>query len=431
MAFKKYLQRVIAGKEKRAKELRKQIDESQSADEVRALGETLKTILTELQEAKDELEGSEEDGEENQEDSNNGEEGSGEQGISTNNRNFNPLAAYGTNKNVQNNKRSENILDSMEYRQAFKEYVQTGKWHMEKRANEVITSDSIGKIIPNSIMEELIKELKTYGQLYNKVRKLNIQGGVEFPISELVPVVKWIGEEEVSDTQKAPAIKATVSFSYYIAEARISQSLLSSIVSLPVLESEIAKLLAEAFIKEFDNFIINGTGVGQPKGILNDDRIKATNKLKFTDADIADWTQFRKKLFAKIPLAYRGQGVLVMTVGTWESNIMTLRDDNNRPLYTETYDPVTGNLTCRFNGREVILVEPDILKDYDTAAKGEAFMIYFRPQDYAINSNLEIGFTRYFNPDTNKWQNKGLTICDGKLIDVNGVYILQKDTVAA
>ncbi|EGT4908119.1 phage major capsid protein [Clostridioides difficile] len=428
MAFKKYLQRVIADKEKRAKELRKQINESQSADEVRALGETLDTILKELQEAKDELEGGKEE-EEGGEDSNT--EGSEEQGISTNSRNFNPLAAYDTNKNVQNNKRSENILDSLEYRQAFMEYVKTGKWHMEKRANEVITSNDIGKIIPNTIMEELIKELKTYGQLYNKVRKLNIQGGVEFPISELVPTVKWIGEEEVSDTQKAPTIKTTVSFSYYIAEARISQSLLSSIVSLPILESEIAKLLAEAFIKEFDNFIINGTGAGQPTGILNDNRIKQTNKIKFTDADIADWTQIRKKLFAKIPLAYRGQGVLVMTVGTWESNIMTLRDDNNRPLYTETYDPVTGNLTCRFNGREVILVEPDILKDYDTAAKGEAFMIYFRPQDYAINSNLEIGFTRYFNQDTNKWQNKGLTVCDGKLIDVNGVYVMQKDVVAA
>lgn len=428
MAFKKYLQRVIESKEKRAKELRKQINESQSADEVRALGETLDTILKELQEAKDELEGKAEE-EEGGEDSST--KGSEEQGISTNSRNFNPLAVYGANENVQNNKRSENILDSMEYRQAFMRYVKTGKWHMEKRADEVITSNDIGKIIPNTIMQELIKELKTYGQLYNKVRKLNIQGGVEFPISELVPVVKWIGEEEVSDTQKAPTIKTTVSFSYYIAEARISQSLLSSIVSLPVLESEIAKLLAEAFIKEFDNFIINGTGAGQPTGILNDNRIKQTNKIKFTDADIADWTQFRKKLFAKIPLAYRGQGVLVMTAGTWESNIMTLRDDNNRPLYTETYDPVTGNLTCRFNGREVILVEPDILKDYDTAAKGDAFMIYFRPQDYAINSNLEIGFTRYFNQDTNKWQNKGLTVCDGKLIDVNGVYVMQKDVVAA
>lgn len=430
MAFKKYLQRVIEGKEKRAKELRELIKKSDSLDEVRALGETLDTILKELQEAKDALEEETEGEEEGGEGSN--EEGSGEQSINTNSRSFKPLASYGVSKNTAtSNKRNENILDSMEYRSAFAKYVQTGKWEIEKRANEVITSDQIGMVIPNTIMSELIKELKTYGQLYNKVRKLNVQGGVDFPISELIPTVKWIAEKDVSETQKSPNLNAKISFGYHIAEARIAQSLLSSIVSLPILENEIAKLLAEAFIKEFDNMIINGTGSGQPKGILNDDKVKATNKINFSEADVSDWTQFRKKLFAKIPVSYRGEGVLIMTAGTWETNIMTLRDDNNRPLYAETYDPVTGNLICRFNGREVILVEPDILKDFDTAAKGDTFMIYMRPQDYAINSNLEVGFKRYFNDDTNQWINKGLTILDGKLLDVNGVYLLKKDVTAA
>lgn len=431
MSFKKYLQRVIEGKEKSVKELRQQIKESQSADEVRKLGETLDIILKELQEAKEELDGNEEgEGEESGEGSN-GEEGSGEQSISTNNRSFAPLAAYGIATNTTANERNKNILDSMEYRQAFMRYVQTGKWRMEKRADEVVSTAEIGVIIPNTIMQELIKELKSYGQLYNKVRKLNVQGGIEFPISELVPTVRWIAEKEVSETQKAPVLDAKVTFGYHIAEARIAQSLLSSIVSLPILESEIAKLLAEAFVKEFDNMIINGTGNGQPKGVLHDDRVKAANKIKFNDAEMADWTQLRVKLFSKIPLKYRGKGVLIMTAATWERNIMTLRDDNNRPLYTETYDPVSGEEICKLNGREVILVESDILKDYDTAIKGEAFMIYMRTEDYAINSNLQIGFKRYFNEDTNKWVNKGLTICDGKLLDATGVYILQKDTVAA
>ena len=141
---------------------------------------------------------------------------------------------------------------------------------------------------------------------------------------------------------------------------------------------------------------------------------------------MADWTKFRKNLFAKIPLAYRGQGVLIMTAGTWESNIMTLKDNNNRPLYQETYNPESGNLECRFAGRDVILVEPDILADYDTASTGTVWGIYIRPQDYAINSNLQIGFKRWFDDDKNKWINKGLCIMDGKLLDVNGVYILTK-----
>lgn len=50
----------------------------------------------------------------------------------------------------------------------------------------------------------------------------------------------------------------------------------------------------------------------------------------------------------------------------------------------------------------------------------------FRPTDYAINSNLQLGFKRYFNDDTNKWVNKGLCIIDGKLLDTKGVFVLKK-----
>lgn len=417
-----FLKKLIKAKEDKAKELREAIKKAETADEVRALGETLDTVLSELQDAKDQL--AELDGEDDGDTGANGNEPDDSQRSDVpegaEKRGFNPLERF-----KQNEKRTDvNPLDSMEYRQAFMKYVQTGEWNY--RADETLLTSDVGKIIPNTIMNEFIKELKVYGQLYSLVRKLNIKGGVEFPIEELVPTVTWITETTVSETQAAPNFKNSISFGYHIVEARISQSLLSQVVSLPVLEQEIAKLLAEAFVKEFDRIIVKGTGSGQPLGIINDTRVAADHKITFAAADMADWTKFRKNLFAKIPLAYRGQGILIMTAGTWESNIMTLKDSNNRPLYQETYDPTTGQLECRFAGRQVVLVEPDILADYDTASTGDVWGIYLRPQDYAINSNLQIGFKRWFDDDKNKYFNKGLCIMDGKLVDVNGVYILKK-----
>lgn len=408
--MREFLEKLISAKQKAADELRGKIKAATTADEVRALGETLDAVQNELDSAKRQLE---ELG---------GETGSGEiteVPEDAEQRGFNPLAKFKTE-----DKRSDDPLDSLEYRQAFMKYVQTGEWNY--RADETLLTSDVGKIIPTTIMNEFLKELKVYGQLYGKVRKLNVKGGVEFPIQELVPNVTWITESSVSDTQAVPDIKTSISFGYHIVEARISQSLLSQVVSLNYLESEIARLLAEAFVKEFDRVIVNGSGSGQPLGILNDTRVAANHKITFAAADMADWTKFRKNLFAKIPLAYRGQGILIMTAATWESNIMTLKDANNRPLYQETYDAATGNHTCRFAGREVILVEPDILADYDTANSGDAWGIYLRPTDYAINSNLQLGFKRWFDDDKNKWVNKGLCIMDGKLINVNGVYILKK-----
>lgn len=425
--MKKFLKKLIAKKEEEARAIRTKIEASESAQEVRELGKTLQAVLGELQEAKDKLAEAEKNDEpdDSKDDSadKTGDDATGQRSA------FNPMQARNLASfamNPQGEQRTGNALDSMEYRKAFMQYVQTGEWNYQKRADETLITSDVGKVIPNTIMNEFIKELKVYGNLYNRVRKLNVKGGVEFPIEELVPTVSWITETTVSDTQAVPKIKTSVSFGYHIVEARLSQSLLSQVVTLDTLETEMARLLSEAFAREFDRVILSGTGSGQPMGILNDTRVKAENKITFTAAEIADWTKWRIKLFAKVPLAYRGEGVLVMTAATFESQIMTLKDANDRPLYMETYDPVNGTVSGKFAGREVILVEPDIMKDFDAAADGDAFAIYFRPNDYAINTNLQLAFKRWFSDEKNVWYNKGLCIMDGKLLDVNSVFVLKK-----
>ena len=425
----KFLKKLIAKKEEEARAIRAKIKASESAQEVRELGETLQTVLDELQEAKDKLAEAEKNDE--PDDSKDDSAGKTDDDATGQRSAFNPMQARNLASfamNPQGEQRTGNALDSMEYRKAFMQYVQTGEWNYQKRADETLITSDVGKVIPNTIMNEFIKELKVYGNLYNRVRKLNVKGGVEFPIEELVPTVSWITETTVSDTQAVPKIKTSVSFGYHIVEARLSQSLLSQVVTLDTLETEMARLLSEAFSREFDRVILSGTGSGQPMGILNDTRVKAENKIIFTAAELADWTKWRTKLFAKVPLAYRGEGVLVMTAATFESQIMTLKDANDRPLYMETYDPVNGTVSGKFAGREVILVEQDIMKDFDAAADGDAFAIYFRPNDYAINTNLQLAFKRWFSDEKNVWYNKGLCIMDGKLLDVNSVFVLKKST---
>lgn len=424
--LEKRMQRLMAKKAK----LTQRALASNDAAEVRNINDELEDLNADIAEVQDEIDAIDDEAKGDGPTSNPNEGGEARAAnVNPEQRGGNPMASYSQNPAPTSEKR-ESVLDSMEYRQAFANYVKTGDASgfskIEARSDEVLVTTDVGKIIPNTIMNELIRTLKVYGQLYARVRKLNVKGGVEFPIEDLVPTVTWITETTVSETQSAPEIKTSVSFGYHICEARIAQSLLSQVVSLPVLEQEIARILAEAFVKEFDRMIISGTGSGQPTGITVDTRVPATHKIAFTAAELADWTKWRKKLFSIIPLAYRGQGVLVMTPNTWENYCMTLKDANNNPIGTETFNVQNGDTTCRFAGKEVILVESDILADFDTAQTNDTWGIYFKPTDYAINSNLQIGFKRYFNDDTNKWVNKGLCIVDGKLLDVNGVYLLRK-----
>ena len=346
-------------------------------------------------------------------------------------RGGNPMGAFA--QNVTKDKKDEEPYSSMEYRMAFKDYVQRGTpipADVLQRAGgdkgTTVTGD-IGMIIPMTIMNEFIKDVsKVYGQVYSKVRKLNVKGGIKFPISKLKAKFTWITETTVSDKQKAGDIKDYVEFSYNIGEIRVAETLLAQVVSLALFESEITRIMVEAYVETMDKVIIAGTGSGQPLGITKDERV--TNVVEFTAAQFADWKAWRTNLFCKIPLSKRGQGEFLFTAATVESNLLTMTDGNNRPIFKEATElTVTDSSTGgRFYGREVTLVEPDVLADFDTAESGDIVGIYWIPNDYAINTNLEFGMKRYFDDDTNEWINKGLTIVDGKILDPSGCYLIKK-----
>ena len=73
----------------------------------------------------------------------------------------------------------------------------------EYRAAETTTTADSGAVIPTTIMNEIIQKLESYGSIYAKVRKINVQGGVSIPIADLKPTAHWITEAKSSDDQKA------------------------------------------------------------------------------------------------------------------------------------------------------------------------------------------------------------------------------------
>ncbi len=424
--MKKFLENLISTKEQRVNELKAQVEKSTDVNEVRSITSQVETLTSEIAEARAQLAKINETPD--------------EPIVDVTDRSSVPSDANVVGSFVQSNGREErgDVLDSMEYREAFANYVRTGKWTYkgtmpEKRdeVDELLLTDDTSVIIPNTVMREFIKDIKEYGTLFAEVRKINVKGGVEFGIEELRPVVKWIAETESSKTQAAPKVNHKVVFNYYMAEAKVSQSLLASITTIDAFEKEIAESLSEAFLREFDKMIISGTGSGQPTGILADTRISNSHKISMTDAEIVDWKKWRKKLMSKVSVGYRGKGLFVMTANTWESKILTMCDDNNRPIAKEALNATNGILECSFLGRKVILVEDDVINSFDEAADGDAVVVFFNPKDYCVNSNLRLAFTKYFDQDNNRWKHKGLAIVDGKILDVNGCFIIKKSVAQA
>lgn len=325
----------------------------------------------------------------------------------------------------------------MEYRNAFMRYVQTGERSdvLKQRSNESGVASDLGVLLPQTIIQTVMTDLEgVYGQLYSRVRKTNIKGGVKYPIGAFNATFKRITETAVSDRQKAGGVTGFIEFSYIIGEIRVARTLLQTVLTVEAFEKEFAKVIVKAYVKAMDYEIVHGNGTTEMLGILTEakkssgSRIKAANIIEFTDADMKDWKSWQKNLFSKIPLAMRSEHPqFVMTAETYEANIKTLADDNNRPVYSETYNPQDGTEISKFKGKDVVFVEEDIFKSFDSAATGEYFgMLWVPEKAYAINTNLEFSVMHYFDQETNQYVDKALVINDGKPLDTQYIYLLKK-----
>lgn len=325
--------------------------------------------------------------------------------------------------------RNQQPTETMEYRQAFMNFVQHGTpIPAELRAGNAIDTTDTQAAIPLTIVREIINTVRVrYGNLYRKVRKLAVQGGVEFPIGELEADFRWITEATVSPDQELDKL-GKVSFGYHTAEIRIAQTFLSQILTVEDFEAKVTEVIVTAYLKLCDIGIVAGSGDGQMTGIINDPRV--TNVVTMTAEQFSDWTQWRKRLFAKIPLGYR-DGEFIFPLSTVDSYLETMVDNNNRPIFSqgtglEVNDGDAMNPNGRFFGRDISLVEPTVLPDFDSAASGDVVGIFWQPQEYGINENFGFTMRRYFDEDRNKWINKALVVLDGKVLNPAGIWLIKK-----
>lgn len=425
-----YIKNKIKEKRAKEKELVNRLLKTEDRTEAKSLGETLTTLRDEIDKAEKELEEAEKDTN-SDDDGNGGDTGNGEEGrgieplINTEIRGGQVLGAY-RSKTAEKNKKTD-PFDTEEYRSAFMEYVCRStpipENFMTERAAAVTTTGDAGAVIPTTIANEIIKELKGYGNLYAKVRKMNIQGGVEIPIISLKPEATWITETKPSDDQKI-AVNDNITFSYYGLECKIAQSLLVSVVSLTMFQELFTQLAVEAMTKAIDMAIMNGTGSGQPLGITKETRIPTENIVELSDEDITQWGTWKKAVFAKMKKSYRN-GEFIMAQGTFDGYIDGMTDKNGQPIGRVNYG-IDGAETYRFGGKNVEVVEDDILKPYDEAQTGDVIAVFTKLSDYIFNSNMEMKVVNWEDHDTNQKKNKCILIADGKMADPYGTLIIKR-----
>lgn len=342
---------------------------------------------------------------------------------------FNPISTYGA-KSIEAEKRSEDedVFASMEYRKAFKDYVLNGtpipqEFRAETKVNDVAILSvvgNIGAVIPTTLMNTVIEDLKIEGKIFSRVRQITVQGGVEQLLSDFKDIkATWItSEENVSAEQKAE-MDAKISFRYHVLESKIAVSLLASTVSLAVFEQNIIKALKSSMIRAIEEAIVMGDGNGKPLGFTKHDDLPQEQKISFETGQMgsfASWTRVE----AAIPEAYENQGIILMNKQTWETYLNGMVDSVGQRLGLGKINEKGEKI---LNGRQVITT--DYLPAFNNAKPNEIFGVVIDLNDYLLNTNLSMYYKKYFNEDTNKWVHKSLMIVDGKMSigKVNNNYV--------
>lgn len=387
-----FLKKILEKREAELAEVKAKIQSATTADEVRSLSTKLASVNSEIEDIKAQI-----------------------------------AAAEGRGKGPDLPKaHAENRADlrgSDEYRKAFMEFVVHGtEIPAELREDGVTTSSEVGAFVSQPIMDRVIDTVSSgeHGALFAKVSKYNLPAGVKFPLSSLSATWSWVAEDTCPNPQKAGTANSFVTFNGYLGQASIAVSLVASTMTLASFEAKLVDLIVKAFYKAMDTAIVAGTGVASPLGITKDERV--TKVAQLSEADMADWTAFYSKVVSLIPSGKRN-GSFVFAQPTVDGYIRTMKDQNNRPLYFEPLDIATP---ARLAGREVIAVDPDLIKSFDQAGVGDVIGFYGPLEDYAVNSNLQFGIRRYFDEKCNNWVTKGLVICDGKVLDPSGFVLIKK-----
>ena len=305
--------------------------------------------------------------------------------------------------------------DSLEYRQAFKEYVLTGKEiPVEFRANALTTD--VGAVIPETIMNRIIEKIEATGMILSRVTRTAYRGGVSIPKSSVKPVATWVNEGATSNLQKMD-MSGSVTFGYFKLRCAVSVSLESDTVTLPMFEAAIQANIAEAMVKALEQAIISGVGTSSPKGIIketpaNGQAIAATPiYAKFVEAEAA------------LPIEYEANAVWCMTKKTFGQLLAQVGTDG-QPLARVNMG-IDGKPARTLLGREVVLC--NYLPTYSAAlTEGDVWGFLFDFSDYVLNTNYNITVKRYEDNVTDDQVTKAIILADGKVVDVNSLVTLKK-----
>ena len=323
---------------------------------------------------------------------------------------FNPITA-----SLEKGNTTTDTHDTPEYRSAFykrllgKELTDSENRafeaaQAEKRADAFNTLSNSAAVIPTTTLNEVVKQSRGVNGLYNEVRLFSVPNNLSVPVGTPTDAAAW--HTEGAAVERKNITSAAVTFTGRELVKVLSLSAAVKRMEISAFERYITDELKNCIADAIGAAIVNGTGSGQPTGILSGVTWNAKNRIQ-TETLTAD------NLLAAValmPAGYAGGAKFAMSTATLFGTVYPLKDGIGNYLFT---DNERGGVRRLF-GFEIVL-------DDNIPAKTILFgnFRYYGvniPQGVAIEVSRDSGFT------SGLIDYRALCIADGKPI-VPGAFV--------
>lgn len=292
----------------------------------------------------------------------------------------------------------DEILSTPEYRSGYLKRLQ-GKPLTEAEKRALTTAEgSAGAAVPTQTLNMIIDKLRQTSALFPLINVSYVPGNLSLVVANAKNAASW--KAEAADGTPQDDTVTEVHLTGYELIKLVEVSAAAQAMTISAFEAYIAAEIGRQIGIAVENAIINGSGDGQPTGILNGVTWDSNNSISSSDPLSYDVLVDGLSL---LPTMYHPNAVFVMNRKTLFGGVRKLKTTDGQPIFT--YNPQDA-------ARNAILGYPVIVDDYvpdETIILGDMNYYYWNfAQPPQIETSREAAFR------SGKVVYRGLAVADGK-----------------
>lgn len=269
--------------------------------------------------------------------------------------------------------------DSVEYRDAYLKNLMGKDITVEERTALV----SAGDVIPTEMVNQIYGKLAD-NPVYAEMNIMRFPGYVQIPYAKTVNEASWkaIG---TASTDSADEVDS-VSLAMYKLIKTIEITADIQAASIGAFQSWLVDTLARKMIAAIVAATLNGSGSGEPTGIIPG-LTPVANTVSYANILAA---------MAAVPGQYHRDAVFVMSSATFFNSVMTLKDDVKRPLVVQGVAGIDRAPEYTLLGHRVLLEDAADTNSYNNILFGnlrEGYAFNFA-KDVAIEADGSVEFRK-------------------------------------